>query len=542
MLSQGSEAASSPGICSWDRVATIVGRNIYHKVLFIFAFLVFFQPLQSAQGSELLGLRFGPQAEKTRIVFDLVGAPNFDVFGDDTNKGRLFVDFQNMASDSKGLSGFRGKGHIQKYAYFPNGSDGTRFALDFGKTARIEDIFVLEPTGSIKKHRLVIDLRSASVQDYLASLPRIVSPSELANAPVSTQAPVPRPQIEQRKQIETSVATLKTGPAAPNAPRLKPIARLDTVESVENATNSNSTVVSSASRPTSTVEQILLAEEERQKKLNSRIAQARQKQRETRRNSKKKKSNELAKLAVVIDPGHGGSHPGAVGQNGTLEKDVNLEAAKVLAAKLAATGRYRPILTRIDDSKVDLEDRSRIARDVDAKLFISLHADGNDNSTLRGSSVYTLSEGGAKRSFQEAREQENYTLTSEYADGEDLANFTPEVGQILFDVAQTTSKNASEKLASLILPRLGKVVPLVKNAKRTEDLKVLLRPDVPAVLVEMAFISNVKDEKNLNDTLWRDKTMGVVALAIDEYFLNDATLRQARRNSNSQAGVTGGLN
>ncbi len=508
--------------------------------------VILLMPFNASHASELLGVRFGPDGAKTRIVFDLNGVPSFDVSGDDTGKGRLIIDFENMRSDAAGLKGIRGKGHIERYVYAPNGNRSTRFVLEFARTARIDNIFVLEPQGNVKKYRLVVDLQSASMVDYISSLPRIARPSGSLSA--SLEAPS---QASTRiKSPETIQNNSKVGnvPAKPIplAPSLKPIARLDTIYANGRATSATNTrEVSSGARAVTpaaqTVEQILRAEADREAEIADRIAKADQSQRQRRRNRKppKKEQQSVAnvKLTIVIDPGHGGSHPGAVGQKGTLEKDVNLAAAKALATHLAATGRYRPVLTRIDDRKVELERRAKIAREVNADLFISLHADGNNDHTLRGSSVYTISEEGTKRSIKEAREQESYKINNG-----DLADFDPLLGKMLFDVSQDRIKTESTKLAGMILPRVGKVTNLVKNAKRTEDLKVLLRPDVPAVLLEMAFISNKEDEENLINEAWRIKTMGAVALAIDDYFESKGDNLRQTTNRLATGGSAGGLN
>ena len=213
-----------------------------------------------------------------------------------------------------------------------------------------------------------------------------------------------------------------------------------------------------------------------------------------------------------------------MGKSGTLEKDVNLAAAKELAKMLNKKGRYRIVMTRVDDKKVELERRAQIAREVGAKLFISLHADGNDDATLRGTSVYTLSAEGEQRSAQEAQEQKNYQVHDI-----DLSDQPAELRNMLIDVAQDANRSATARFAGKLLTELGKVTPLIKNAQRKEDLKVLLRPDVPAVLLEMAFISNTDDEKLLSNAAWRRKTMAAVVRAIDAYFEAEGNVGEPAR-------------
>jgi N-acetylmuramoyl-L-alanine amidase len=228
---------------------------------------------------------------------------------------------------------------------------------------------------------------------------------------------------------------------------------------------------------------------------------------------------------IVIDAGHGGTDPGAHGPGGVLEKTVTLAAAKQLAQLLEARGRYRIVMTRAGDSRLSLEDRSKSARDAKAELFISLHADANADTKLRGGSVYTLSEEGGERSAREVRAQGDYHVY-DLNIGEEIKH-DPTVGNILLDIGQTYTKNESSKFAEKLLTSLKGVTPLINNSHRTADLFVLLSPDVPAVLFELAFISNKNDEANLNSPAWREKTMTAVAEAIDAYFDARSLTRQA---------------
>jgi N-acetylmuramoyl-L-alanine amidase len=159
--------------------------------------------------------------------------------------------------------------------------------------------------------------------------------------------------------------------------------------------------------------------------------------------------------------------------------------------------------------------REKLARDAGADLFISLHADALAQKAIRGGSVYTLSQEGSERSARLAKEQGNYTVYQL-----DASEFQQDqyVGDILFDIAQNATNTASSRFAEKLLGELNGVTPLLDKSHRTADFRVLLAPDVPAVLLEMAFISNAKDEANLNSAAWRARTMAAVAKAIDGYF------------------------
>ncbi|MDX2233374.1 MAG: N-acetylmuramoyl-L-alanine amidase [Hyphomonadaceae bacterium] len=214
---------------------------------------------------------------------------------------------------------------------------------------------------------------------------------------------------------------------------------------------------------------------------------------------------------VVIDAGHGGHDPGALGAHGGREKAIVLAAALRLREELEARGGYRVVLTREGDVFLPLEERLRIARDQRADLFISLHADANENRNARGASVYTLSErGGARaRGLMEAQDWD--------IDLGDEAR-SPAVHRILLDLAQRETTNRSADFAQALIGQLGGVSPLLRNTHRSAGFFVLLAPDVPAVLVELGFMTNGQDEARLKDPAERRRVMAAVADAIDVYF------------------------
>ena len=215
---------------------------------------------------------------------------------------------------------------------------------------------------------------------------------------------------------------------------------------------------------------------------------------------------------IVIDPGHGGHDPGASGQGSMTEEDANLAAALALRTILTARG-YAVELTRDDDSYVGLAERIERARAASADLFLSLHADGLEDKDVRGASVYTLSEERAGNMARELRGEGDFAVYQVSLDEEER-----DVGDILFDLASTTTRNESARFASLLVSELDGEVPMLRNSHRKKSLRVLLSPDVPAVLLEMGFMSNPQDEANLSSARWRRRAMGAVADGIDAYF------------------------
>lgn len=214
---------------------------------------------------------------------------------------------------------------------------------------------------------------------------------------------------------------------------------------------------------------------------------------------------------IVVDAGHGGRDPGAIGATGVREKDVVLDAALQLRQALEARGRYQVALTRSDDTFVPLEERVRFARSQNADLFISLHADSHANREAHGASVYTISERGADRA-QTMMSAQNWDIDLGAAPRSGLAH------DILVDLYQRETTNRSAQFAQTLIPRVAQVAPLLRNTHRSAGFYVLLAPDVPAVLVETGFLSNPTDERRLSDPRARQTLAEAMAQAVDTYF------------------------
>jgi N-acetylmuramoyl-L-alanine amidase len=217
-----------------------------------------------------------------------------------------------------------------------------------------------------------------------------------------------------------------------------------------------------------------------------------------------------AKKVIVIDAGHGGHDPGT--QNGGVsEKDVTLAAALHLRNRLLREGYYKVVMTRSDDVFVPLEERVRIARRAGADLFIALHADtAGTNDATRGATVYTLSGHGETRVNEVLDGHEWFSRAAPRSD--------PAVKGILLDLTQRTTLNRSNAFAQVLVGRLSEKVDVLPRPHRDASYFVLLAPDVPAVLLEMGFLSSPQDKARLTDPARRDAMMDTVAAAIDDYF------------------------
>ncbi|WP_274216583.1 N-acetylmuramoyl-L-alanine amidase [Pseudovibrio exalbescens] len=220
---------------------------------------------------------------------------------------------------------------------------------------------------------------------------------------------------------------------------------------------------------------------------------------------------------IVIDPGHGGIDSGAVGDNGTLEKTIVLRFAKFLKEKLEEEGNYTIHLTRDDDRFIPLRGRVNIARELQADLFISVHADSilRGASTTRGASIYTLSERASDRLAEALAQREN---RSDLLAGVDLSEEPDEVGDILVDLARREAKNFSIHFARLAVEELKSATKLINNPLRSAGFQVLKSYDIPSVLIELGFLSNSLDEKMLGSDEWRDRVSFALVQAINSFF------------------------
>jgi N-acetylmuramoyl-L-alanine amidase len=218
---------------------------------------------------------------------------------------------------------------------------------------------------------------------------------------------------------------------------------------------------------------------------------------------------------VALDPGHGGVDPGAISPHGLYEKDIALATARELARQLAASGRFRAVLTRASDIFVPLRERVARARMVHAELFLSIHADALPDSELRGLSVYTLSDQASDRETAALAAREN---KDDFIAGINLGRQRRDIAPILIDMARRQTNNRSLALAHAIVSELGHAVPLLEKPHRAAGFAVLTAPDVPSVLVELGCLSNPGDERLLPQRSHQQRLARGLLRAIEDYF------------------------
>lgn len=226
------------------------------------------------------------------------------------------------------------------------------------------------------------------------------------------------------------------------------------------------------------------------------------------------KSKAPKPFTVVIDPGHGGIDSGAESASGIMEKNVTLMFAQQLRDELAKIPGLRIEMTRTDDTFLRLTERVRVARQYEADLFISLHADTINRGNIRGATVYTVSD---KASDAESRAMADRENRADAVAGITFDNETPEIADILMDLTRRETHNFSLSFAKNVVNSLKKDVNMINNPHRFAGFQVLRAPDVPSVLVEIGYLSNAEDEKLMLDPAWRTHVASRLATAVGEF-------------------------
>ena len=345
--------------------------------------------------------------------------------------------------------------------------NAVRLVIDL-KTQIKPSIFMLQPAGQYQ-HRLVLDIYP--LQDPILSvIAKAEKPSELPA--------VLEPKLSENKPLETAPAPSEIKPET--KPTEVPVA-------VE-----------------------VPSEKPSEKPITNKPA-----------------TNKTGRLiTIAIDAGHGGEDPGAQGANGSHEKDITLGIAKKLKERIDTEPNMRGILTRDGDYFIPLHGRVVKARNMQADLFISVHADAFVRPDAKGSSVFALSEKGAtSASARYLAKKEN---ESDLIGGVSLDDKDANLARTLLDLSQTATINDSLKLAKAVLMRIGEINTLHKGSVEQAGFAVLKSPDIPSILVETAFISNPEEERRLNDDSYREKLVEAVMSGVKKYLSTNPALAKTK--------------
>lgn len=230
-------------------------------------------------------------------------------------------------------------------------------------------------------------------------------------------------------------------------------------------------------------------------------------------------SKSMRDVVVIIDAGHGGKDPGAHGLGGSKEKNVVLAIALKLKKLIDKQPGMKAVLTRKGDYYVGLRDRLNIARKHDGDIFVAIHADAYINHESQGASVFALSQRGAtSEAARWIAEKENYSELG----GVDLSELDDQNGvvrSVLIDLSQTATIGASLEMGQRLLSQLDKITTLHHNKVEQARFVVLKSPDIPSVLVETGFISNPREEKNLNSSAYQERLSLAIFRGLKQYFM-----------------------
>ncbi|MBF6629864.1 MAG: N-acetylmuramoyl-L-alanine amidase [Comamonas sp.] len=375
-----------------------------------------------------------------------------------------------------------------------NAPNVVRLVIDLKQEA-VPQVFTLKPVAAYQ-HRLVFDLYPSKAVDPLEALiqERFLDASSGGTPAVPTpssavaQAHDPLGDlIAQRSRPDSSAPAPAISPAAPPVPEAVRIAKTPGPTTAA-ATPTSSASVSATARKTDRI------------------------------------------IIVALDPGHGGEDPGAIGPKGTYEKHVVLKVAQLLRDRINKTtvngSPMRAYMTRDGDYFVPLATRVQKARRVQADLFISIHADAFTRPSAAGASVYALSHKGATSTA--ARWLADKENQADSIGGLNVRSQDKAVQQMLLDMSTTAQINDSLKLGTALLGQIGSFAKLHKPRVEQAGFAVLKAPDIPSVLIETAFISNLEEEQRLRSPAYQAKLADAIMAGIRQYFIKNPPLARSR--------------
>jgi len=396
---------------------------------------------------------------------------------------------------------------------FGEHSDKLRTVVELNQETNFK-VFTL-PSDKNKPYRIVVDLPHFTWNATNITLPKNRDASQVRKSSVNSN--VMRVVIDMSKPTVLKKAFIL--PASGNAPVRLVIDSNSVTKSAFNRADKK--IFGDLAIPTKDLNAIIAAQTDGTSSKLSGLDTLKQKagiipSKKPNINVNKSSETPLRKPLIVIDAGHGGADPGAIGANKSREKDITLAAAKILKKKIEATGRYRASLTRSDDRYIKLHKRVAIARDKEADLFISLHADSINRSNVKGASIYTLSNVASDKQTAKLAARENQ---ADLIAGVDLRHEDKEVANILIDLAMRDTMNQSKFFANTVVENMKPTgVTLLTRPHRYAGFAVLKAPDTPSVLVEMGFMSNRKEANLLATQNYQEKIARALVKSIDAYF------------------------
>ena len=461
----------------------------------------------------VVAARLGPSPERTRFVLEFTEPVSFTVLTL-SDPYRIVIDLPEVTWQLPADTGTKGAGLVARYRYGQFEPGTQRVVIDLTGPAKVHNAFIAAPEAG-RMHRLVVDLEPTPAKSFaedimtrqIAGAPGPVGGGQQAQA-----APQPQPAAPSPPPVAAS--GVRANPPPPS------VAAAGSQANPPPAVPPAATAEPLAPNPPPAMPQQQAAEPPAPE---AKVAATRPPPSAPAPQAKGKKRED--RKIIVIDAGHGGVDPGAISVSGAYEKDITLPMALALKKALEQDGRYKAVLTRSTDVFLRLRERVEVARAAGADLFISLHADSVGSpigaQTVRGASVYTLSEQASDKEAEALAAKEN---KADIIAGVDLGGKSIDVSNILIDLAQRESMNEAARFAALLVDDLKDVVPVLDRSHRFAGFAVLKAPDIPSVLIEMGYLSNKADEQRLRSEAQRAKLAAAMRQAVDSFFAN----RQAR--------------
>lgn len=436
-------------------------------------------PWQIASGAKLVNVRMWPAEEYTRVTIETDEPLKFKhFFVRSASPLRLVIDIEGLAlterikrliadvkPDDPYISAMR-------IGQFKPGV--VRLVMDL-KTDVKPEVFLLKPFANYQ-YRLVFDIYPVHPKDEIGAILAGSQDGNLLTAPLSSSA------------SEDPLADVLAGLANPDAPKTRPA---------------------------------LSASKGKDEKETKNPAAAKETQTPSKTAPAKKSQND-DQIIIVVDPGHGGEDPGAIGRRKTQEKVVVLQIARRLAKLISAEPGMKAVLTRNSDHFVSLGGRVAIARRVKAHLLVSIHADAWVKSNVRGSSVFALSQKGATSAA--ARWLAKNQNESDLIGGVNISTVNKQVASVLVDMTSAWTIGYSLGLGTAVLQELRAINRLHKTAVEQAGFAVLKGQGIPSILVETAFISNPSEEQLLKNADHQQKLARAILTGIKKQLAADTTL------------------
>ncbi len=481
---------------------------MFSKKLLFFLFFLYLSIINMSFSNEIVDIKTYDRDEYIRIMFELTEKPNY-IVKQENNKINIFLQntsIKNPLNFYKNINNFDVIDDIINVVEKTN----IRFLLTVKNKANIKRYLYTAPSNLTKYYRFIVDINK--IDQEFENLENIIS--KTLDNEKKEQNVVNKVKIDDflNKYIlgeEKTISDIILENVKPkNIVELIEFNNISDEEVTKDIENQNNDKVNIDDF----LKKISIKLENEPKKQGNINNHKNYNFKEEYYNIKNKNKNKK-KYVIVLDAGHGGRDPGAMGLFGTKEKNINLSVARAIKNELDKDSKFRVYLTRNDDKFIELYERVNRSRNLRADLFISIHSDSTKNRKARGLSVYTL-----KKSASDTRTKELYTKNG-ILKNKNLNNLKYDTINAILDINRYDNLNKSIKFSEKLLKNFKKQnINLLHNPHKYGNFAVLLAPEYPSVLIELGFISNPYDEKMLNSKEFKKRISFSVANAVREYF------------------------